>query len=334
MKYRSVKGFTGLSQLGVLIAFLGLGFILAAVAQFVIAMQVMPKGITFDKMGDEILNIMQKPENVNYNRAMQVIGTFLLMFVPCWLYMLVCHGKKWFWLGFNKHLNIYQLILAVLIMFVANLLATPLMDLTKSAMAHFPSMNAKALAAENLYNDQVLVLGNVKTVTELLVSLLVMAFLPAMFEEVFFRGALQNLLNRWWKRSLLAVIVSSVIFSFIHMSYYLFISRAVLGFALGWMFYRSKNIWINIFAHFVNNGIALVAVFYFSKENDIKTAMAKTEMTMPVWTIFLWTGILVSLFILFEKVSEKNRTAIALKEEVLIKQSEPFHDFPPQQNLA
>lgn len=334
MKYRSVKGFTGLSQLGVLIAFLGLGFILATLSQFVIMMQVMPKGMSFEKMGEEFLSIMQKPENVNYSRAMQVIGTFLLMFVPCWLYMLVCHGKKWFWLGFSKHVNIYQLILAVFIMFVANLLATPVMEMTKAMLAHFPSLNTRALAAENIYNDQIMVLGNVRTTTELLLSLVVMVLMPAVFEEVFFRGAMQNLFTRWWKMPLLAVIISSLFFSFIHMSYYLFISRAILGFVLGWMFYRSKNIWINIFAHFVNNGLALVAVFYWSKENDLKTAVAKTEPSMPVWTIFVWIGILVGLFILFEKVSEKNRTAIALKEETLIQQSQPFNDLPPQQNLA
>lgn len=103
-----------------------------------------------------------------------------------------------------------------------------------------------------------------------------MAFFPALFEEVFFRGALQNLLVRWWKAPLLAIVVTSFIFSFIHLSVYLFISRALLGFILGLLYYRTKNIWVNVIAHFLNNVIAVTQLFVMSNQKE-KMDISKLE---------------------------------------------------------
>ncbi|MEP6677585.1 MAG: hypothetical protein ABJA78_20660, partial [Ferruginibacter sp.] len=99
MQYRSIKGFTGLSQLGVLFAAVGAGFILAAISQLVIGMQMVPAGTGFDKLGEAILKAGADPANVGKMRLMQIVGTFFLMFVPCMLYLWICHGKKMFWLG-------------------------------------------------------------------------------------------------------------------------------------------------------------------------------------------------------------------------------------------
>ncbi|HEX2682569.1 MAG TPA: hypothetical protein VHL77_01475, partial [Ferruginibacter sp.] len=92
MQYRSVKGYSGWGQVGILLAFLGAGFILAGVVQFIIGMQLVPKGLPLDKMGEEMLNAMLKPENVGFARLSQVLSTFCLFFLPAVAYMLICHG--------------------------------------------------------------------------------------------------------------------------------------------------------------------------------------------------------------------------------------------------
>ena len=117
MEYRSVKGFTGWGQLGMLLVFLGAGFILAAGVQLIIGMQLIPSGLPPEKMGDAMLKAMMLPENVTYARIAQVSGTFFLLFMPAVLFMLVCHGKNKFWLGFNKHINPQQIILGFFIIF-------------------------------------------------------------------------------------------------------------------------------------------------------------------------------------------------------------------------
>jgi len=144
-----------------------------------------------------------------------------------------------------------------------------------------------------------------------------MAFFPAMFEEIFFRGAMQNLLVRWWKAPLIAIIFTSVVFSLIHMSVYLFLSRAVLGFVLGLMYQRSKNIWVNIMAHFLNNAFALSQLFWMSKQTQ-KVDLEKLDPKVSMWMGIVAIGITYGLFLLFERVSTKNRMKVDLKEQELL----------------
>jgi hypothetical protein len=153
-----------------------------------------------------------------------------------------------------------------------------------------------------------------------------MALLPAVFEEALFRGAMQNLFCRWWKKPLFAIIVTSVVFSLIHASWYLFLSRLALGFVLGWMFYRSKNIWINIIAHFLNNCLAILALF-FTGIKDGKVDMTKMSSNLPWWAGLAAGAGVVALFIVFEKISAHNRTAISMQENILIEKARPFNDF-------
>ena len=144
MQYRSIKGFTGAAQLGFLLIFLGGGFFLAGVVQIVIGLQVIPSGLPLNKMIDEMMKAMIKPENVSYARLFQVLGTFFLLCAPAVLYLIVCHGKNIFWLGFNKHINFRQIILGFFLIFLANIIAGPLFDLSKMILSNFPDLNAKA----------------------------------------------------------------------------------------------------------------------------------------------------------------------------------------------
>ena len=290
MQYKSIKGFTGLGQFGILMVFVALGMILTLGVQFVIGMQMIPAGTSMDKMGEAILKASSDPANVGKMQLMQIAGTFFLMFVPCVLYMWVCHGKNFFWLGFSKRINIQQIVLAFAIMYVANLLANPLKELSEMAFKHFPDLNTKAIAAEKTFDDQVSFLSNMKGWGSFALAIVITAFFPAMFEEILFRGALQNLLTRWWQRAILSILVTSIIFSLIHLSYFLFLSRVVLGFALGWMFYRSKNIWVNIIAHFLNNAVALSALFYMSMKKTT-VDISQIDTPQPLWTGFIWLAV-------------------------------------------
>lgn len=331
MEYRSVKGFTGWGQLGILLVFLGAGFILAALAQLVIVLQILPAGTAMSNMGDEMMKAMMKPENVGYARLSQVLGTFFLLFLPSVLYMIICHGKNKFWLGFNKHINAQQIILGFFLIFLANIIANPLADISKALLENFPRLFALGKSMEDAYTQQVMALSNLKSWGEFFMAIVIMAFFPALFEEVFFRGALQNLLERWWKMPLLAIIVTSLVFSFIHMSVYLFLSRAVLGFVLGLMYQRSKNLWVNIVAHFLNNTVAVIQLFWLSK-HQTKIEVDKLDPKIPLWGGLIALAITYGLFLLFEKVSVKNRKQIAFEEQDLLEHNDIGLSFPDNKN--
>lgn len=248
------------------------------------------------------------------------------MFIPAALLSLIANGRNPFWLGFNKYVNFRQIALGFAIIFLANIAAGPLEDLSKAIVAKLPAMDALAKKLEDQYAEQVKLLGNLKSWGAFIVAIFILAFFPAMFEELLFRGALQNILEKWWKAPLAAIIVTSIIFSCIHMSIYLFLSRAILGFVLGWMFYKSRNIWVNIIAHFLNNALALT--FLFSEY------MAKGKVNLDAGNIKVawWAGLLaflaiIFLFKLYDIFSAENRLRIAAREQALIAEKSPFQSL-------
>ena len=331
MQYKSLKGFSGPAQLGMLLVFLGLGFILAGGVQLLIGFQMIPAGTPMTEMGEAMLKAMMDPKNIGLARLSQVLGTFLLMFIPAILFSLLVNGKNPFWLGFNQYFTFRQVLIGFFLILVANLLASPLADLTKSILAHYPSIDAIAKKLEDTYNEQVLALSNLKSWGEFILAVFIMAFFPALFEEVFFRGALQNLLEKWWKNPLLAIIITSVIFSLIHFSIYLFLSRVVLGFVLGYMYYKTRNIWVNTVAHFINNAIAVSQLFYLSSRNE-KLDMDNIEPNLPWWMAIGAVVILYLLFKLLERISINNKAKVEATEQSLMARQDPFHSFIQNEN--
>ena len=330
MPYRSIKGYTGLGQLGLLLVFLGLGFILAGGAQLIIAMKIVPEGTPFANIGDAMLKAMLDPANVSYARLAQVLGTFFLLFIPAVLFSWISNGKNTWWLGFNKYINIYQVLLGFLIIFTANILAAPLADMSKALISHLPSLDKMAKSLEEAYNEQVLVLSNLKSWPEFIMALAIMAFFPALFEEMFFRGAMQNLLVKWWKQPILAIVFTSLLFSLIHSSAYLFLSRAVLGFVLGWMFYKTQNLWVNVIAHFLNNAIALAQLFSMSNRKE-KLDVSKLDPKVDWWFGLIAIGILFFLFRFLNRYSVKNRMKINAREQTLRATAIPDNPFAANQ---
>ena len=104
----------------------------------------------------------------------------------------------------------------------------------------------------------------------LLINLLVLAILPAIGEELTFRGVLQQLLygqlstlnvQRSTLNNHLAVWVTAFIFSFIHFQFYGFIPRLLLGALLGYALLWSGNIRYSMIMHATNNALS-VLLFY------------------------------------------------------------------------
>ena len=94
----------------------------------------------------------------------------------------------------------------------------------------------------------------------LFVNLFVMAFLPALCEEMMFRGWLQRRLSSSVNIHV-AVWVSAFVFSAIHFQFYGFVPRMLIGAALGYMYYYTGSLWAPILAHFVNNAAAVLVAF-------------------------------------------------------------------------
>ena len=101
---------------------------------------------------------------------------------------------------------------------------------------------------------------NTSSVGMMLVNLLVMALLPAVCEEMMFRGWLQRVLGKSVNYHT-AIWVSAFVFSAIHFQFYGFIPRMLIGAALGYLYYYTGSLWAPIVTHFTNNAAAVVTAF-------------------------------------------------------------------------
>jgi uncharacterized protein len=280
-------------------------------------------GVWIVMTGKTVQEMQQNLYNAKYAnvlKVIQLVSTFFVFFIPAWLTARTLSKKPFGFLKYNFYFSYKQLILVLLIMAGSSPLVSALSELNKI----IPIPENWAIVFKDLeenYNAQVAIVANVKNWGEYLISLIIMAFAPALFEETLFRGGLQNLLHKWSKDPWLAIVVTSVVFSMIHFSWYGFIPRVALSVILGLIFYFSGSIWLSIWAHFINNAIAVTQIFYYTqKGKSIEEAMK--DSTPWYWGIVALIGIvfLFRIFILNARKDRKDKVppeTLALEEQWL-----------------
>ena len=126
---------------------------------------------------------------------------------------------------------------------------------------------------------------NINSVPKLIAMLLVVAILPAIGEELIFRGGFQQILHRWTKNGHAAVWLAAMIFSLFHFQFYYFVPRLLLGAAIGYLFMWSGNLWYAIIAHFFNNAWVVVIAYFYLQQGKTVQDLQETEVIPPVLLI-------------------------------------------------
>ena len=142
------------------------------------------------------------------------------------------------------------------------------------------------------------------SVIDLLYALLAVAIVPAIVEELYFRGALQKTLTDWTGKPFISILVTALFFSAIHFSYFGFLSRMALGLLLGYIYEFTKTIWLPILLHFINNGIAIVVLFSV-RNNPAKIEKAMDENLPMYWGLIA----LISIYVLLIKLKQISKNA-------------------------
>jgi uncharacterized protein len=100
---------------------------------------------------------------------------------------------------------------------------------------------------------------------ELMLALVVIAVLPAIGEEIVFRGMIQNYFRKATNNPHVSIWLAALLFSAIHLQFFGFVPRLLLGALFGYLYYWSGNLWAAIVAHFVNNGFSVLAMYFYQK---------------------------------------------------------------------
>ncbi|MGB0861600.1 MAG: lysostaphin resistance A-like protein [Saprospiraceae bacterium] len=189
------------------------------------------------------------------------IFTFI---IPSFVFVFLIHKKRAFsFLQLNR-LPPYQLfVIGTLLVILAFPIAQLLLKLNQ--MVILPDLAADA---ENQVNNMTAALLVMETPWEFLTTLGLIAVLPALGEELIFRGIVQNYLVKEINPHV-AIWVSAAIFSALHLQFAGFLPRLFLGGLLGYLFYWSGSLWLAIFAHFINNGVQVMAVYFYKKQGNV-----------------------------------------------------------------
>ena len=233
--------------------------------------------VPFTQLHDALLN----SDNANLSRLLQFITTLFFMALPALIFSRIMNRKPFHYIGFNNAISGKQVFILIVLVVIGLILSAALSEvnaiipLSKSAEAYFKSL-------EDEYNKQVFAIANMKTIQDYIVSLIIIALLPAMFEEMLFRGALQPIMTGIAKNAVAGIIITSILFSALHGSYYGFLPRIALGLILGFIYYLSKNLWLSVIFHFLNNALGITQMYALSRRG-LLTLNAMNDDTLPLY---------------------------------------------------
>jgi membrane protease YdiL (CAAX protease family) len=127
---------------------------------------------------------------------------------------------------------------------------------------------------------------------------LVVAVIPAVGEEFFFRGLLLGDLLKGKVNPAVAIVTSGFLFSVIHGQFNNLIAIWMLGSFLGYLYYVSGSLWLPIVAHFVNNFLVVVLKYLF---NTGAISADVAEASVPLWVVLISVVIFSACIFIFHR---------------------------------
>jgi hypothetical protein len=137
----------------------------------------------------------------------------------------------------------------------------------------------KTAGLQGLFMSYAVIFGD--SLSHQIIIIIGMAIIPAIGEELIFRGGIQRLLHEKNTEPHKAIFITALIFSLFHFEFVGFFYRFLLGVILGYVYYWSSNILIPIFLHLLNNAITLIYALMYTSE---KTDTLKSESSLDTFT--------------------------------------------------
>ncbi len=197
-----------------------------------------------------------------------VIGAIVSFFIPSLLFGYFSDEKPFTYLGIKKNISIKIVLFVLMLILSIQLVASWLGEW--NSHINFGSMQQEIEKTEAIYTKAFEVMLQMNNVGDLILNIFMMALLPAIAEELFFRASLQKIILRWSNKPWLAIAASSLVFALLHGTFLKFIPILLLGVMLGFLYHITKNIVYNIFIHFMNNALAVLAIYFADKSEWIK----------------------------------------------------------------
>jgi membrane protease YdiL (CAAX protease family) len=215
---------------------------------------------------------------------------FFGLFLPAFIFLIVQYGKilrEQIALHWVARYEIYLLAILALIF------SFPVIQLLAEINTYIPVADWLESTSNEISQYMIRII-KMESTTDLILNLLLIGLLPALAEELFFRGMLQNELVRFLKNYHAGIWFTAIVFSAFHFQFEGFLPRLYLGALLGYTYHYSRSFIIPILLHFTNNSILVMANYWspqdFDQQSieaaDINYTFALVSVVIVIFTIW------------------------------------------------
>jgi membrane protease YdiL (CAAX protease family) len=219
-------------------------------------------------------------------KIVQAFSSVLLFILPVLLFArLTFTGNYWYFLGFKNAEKSNMYVLAV----VGILLALPFVFWLGDLNQKIP-LPEQLIKMEEQSSLQMAAFLKIRSSLDIVINVFIIALLPAICEELFFRGVLQRIIIQMTRNPWVGIVITAILFSSLHMQFLGFLPRMFLGIVLGAFYWFSGSIWTSMIAHFVNNAVQVIIASYVPKyidKNPATPVLAAVVSGIVIWAI-LW----------------------------------------------
>ncbi len=260
--------------------------------------------LTFGLDYQDVIHMIFDLDDQHQILALKVHNT--LSSLGTWLFTAVFFAmfKKWQFsalIGWNppKHRVVWMPVLAI---FLSSIFISAYL-LSISNQFHFLKELEAEIGTGKLQNALKKML-QMNSLSDLLSNIFFIALVPAVLEEIFFRGVLQTVFQKATGNPHAGILITSILFAGVHMNPTQFIPMLFLAMVLGYVFYYTNSLFCSIAVHFFNNSLA-VSVHYFKDSSTMAKDLVSDSYTPSLVIVLLFTAILVMAFYLLKNLKSK-----------------------------
>lgn len=249
------------------------------------------------------INNLGNPESIvilKYFQTVQAIGLFIL---PPLILGYLFQGSIKEYLYLNKYFNLPTLLLLLVLMFAMapfiNFLGE--MNGNMSLPDWMSGVEQWMRTKEDNANLITKAFLKVEKPSGLAFNLFMVALLPAIGEELLFRGVVQKIFTRMTKNVHWGIWISATLFSAMHVQFFGFVPRLLLGALFGYLLIWSGSMWLPILGHFINNAFAVIVMYFIDKGTITPVVEEFGSTSESYYAAFLSLTIVVFLLWLIKK---------------------------------
>lgn len=263
-----------------------IAFVILALAVVFVLYQILAGVITILLLGK-----LASPEVAGWMRAATAAGQILCILVPTLLLTRARYGRivDPLRLKFPSPLDI--LVVAVALVALQQVLQGYM--IAQDAIPLPPQIARYVKMFKGMIEETYRMLVTAESPLEFAGVVFTVALVPAVVEELLFRGLVQRDLEKLGG-GIRAAVIAGVLFGAYHLNPFSVVPLVALGIFFGFVVYRSRNITLAMTAHFLNNFMACCTLYYGLSDDYLVLAPAGPASPQMIW---MNTGVCALVFV-------------------------------------